>query len=240
MSTKPELRRAAIAYFLRKTFIFGRLSEEDLLRVASYAVIKSLPKGECLFRKNDPVHGFYVVRRGIINVHRVAADGREQVIHLFRTGESFAEAALVSEQGYPADARAAIASEVILIPKDKFWEHLRGQSDMAWRMLASLSAHLHTLVSSMENLKLKDAETRLLHWMLRRCPLPLNSTSTTIEIGMTKAMLAGELGTRQETLSRIFARLRDAGQIRVQGQNLVIRNPEKLNRQFERSFGGAD
>lgn len=238
-SSSSDLRSAAVIYSLRRAFIFEGLPESDVAQVARYAHLKPLAKGEYLFRENDPVHGFYVVRRGVINVHRVSVDGREQVIHLFRPGESLGEAALATERGYPADARAAVASEVIVIPKKEFLEHQRECNDMAWRMLASLSKHLHTLVSTLESFKLKDAETRFLHWVLRRCPQPPNSQSFPIDIGMSKAVLAGELGARQETLSRIFARLRDAGQIEIHGQRLVICNPAELQQQFERSLGGA-
>jgi len=238
MSASPELRRAGLVYSLRKTSIFEGLPEEDVTRVASYATARTLAKGEYLFRENEPSAGFYVVRRGIINVHRVSADGREQVIHLFRAGESLAEAAMVSDRGYPADARAAVASEIILIPRKEFLDHQRERSDFAWRMLASLSAHLRTLVSSLESLRLEKAETRFLHWVLRRCPQPLDAVSVTIEIGMSKAVLAGELGTRQETLSRIFARLRDACQIEIHGQRISVRNPAELQREFERSLDG--
>lgn len=239
MSASPELRRAGLVYALRKTSIFEGLPEEDLIRVASYTAAKTLAKGEYLFRENDPATGFYVVRRGIINVHRVSADGREQVIHLFRAGESLAEAALVSDRGYPADARAAVASEILTISRKEFLDHQRVRSDFAWRMLASLTVHLRTLVSSLENLKLKDAETRLLHWLLRRCPTPVGSVSVSIEIGMSKAMLAAELGTRQETLSRIFARLRDSNEIEICGRKLVARDPSALQRRFESNLAGA-
>lgn len=237
-SGPPDSRNAGIIYSLRKTSIFDGLPPEDLAQVAGYASLRSLAKGEYLFRQNDPARGFYVVRRGILNVHRVSANGREQVIHLFRAGESLAEAALAGDRGYPADARAVVASEVIFIPRKEFFEHQRQRNDLAWRMLASLSIHLRSLVSSLENLKLKDAETRFLHWVLRRCPQPINSTSVRIDIGMSKAVLAGELGTRQETLSRIFAKFRDTGQIEIRGQRLLIRDPAELQREFENAMGG--
>jgi len=41
-----------------------------------------------------------------VNVYRVNTAGKEQVIHVFRAGDSFAEVALAVPTGYPADARA--------------------------------------------------------------------------------------------------------------------------------------
>ena len=62
--------------------------------------------------------GFYIVQRGSVNVHRVNATGKEQIIHIFRTGDSFAEVTLASEKGYPADARALEATQLLLVQKD--------------------------------------------------------------------------------------------------------------------------
>lgn len=132
---RSDLRLAAIVHSLRETSLFSGLPEEDLLRIAGYSRLRPLRKDEYLFRENDPATGFFVIRRGIINVHRTAADGREQVIHLFRPGESLAELALIGTKGYPADARAVASSEVILIPTREFMDHQRHRTDLAWRMV---------------------------------------------------------------------------------------------------------
>jgi len=238
MNPRDSLRLAPLAYSLRSASIFTGLPEEDLARIASCAVVRTLEKGEYLFHEGDPALGFYVVRKGIVNVHRVASDGREQVIHLFRPGESLAEAAVVSEKGYPADARAVEESEVILIPKREFLEYLHTDSRLALRMLASMSQHLRVLVASIENLKLKDAETRLLHWLLRRCPQPRTQEPVTIELGVTKTVLASELTTRQETLSRLFARLRDQKYLVIRQRTVVVTNPARLQQLFEANLSG--
>jgi len=91
---RSNLRVAAIANWLRKTSIFSGLPEDDVQQIAGYCRLRTLRKDEYLFRENDPASGFFVVQRGIINVHSTAADGREQVTHLFRPGESLAELAL--------------------------------------------------------------------------------------------------------------------------------------------------
>jgi CRP/FNR family transcriptional regulator len=78
----------------------------------------------------------------------VSAGGREQVIHVFRAGESFAEATLATERGYPADARAIEASQVLIVQKAGFLALLRRQPELAIRMLGSMSVHLRVLIGS--------------------------------------------------------------------------------------------
>jgi len=240
MSSPHEtLRNTAIIFSLRRTPVFAGLPDDDLAMIADLSLLKSFRKGEYLFRQREPAHGFYIVRRGIINIHRVAADGREQVIHLFRPGESFAENSLVSDTGYLTDARSVAESEVILVPKWEFLQILRQRADIGLRILASMSQHMRGLITSLESVTLKDSETRLMNWIIRRCPHPLTNKPTDVAIGMTKTMLSSELGTRQETLSRTLAKLRESGLISVRGRTIKITDPLKFQDAFREHLTGA-
>ena len=100
-----ELKLIAVVNTLRSCQLFTGLPPADLENIAAVSIVKSLEKDDYLFHEGDPAHGFYVVQRGAVNVHRVNAAGKEQIIHVFRAGDSFAEVALASSTGYPADAR---------------------------------------------------------------------------------------------------------------------------------------
>jgi CRP-like cAMP-binding protein len=97
-----DLKQAAILNTLRHCRLFAGLPPVDLGAIANITLVKSLDKGEYLFREQEPAHGFYIVQKGAINIHRVNSVGKEQVIHIFRAGESFAEATLATMSGYPA------------------------------------------------------------------------------------------------------------------------------------------
>src|ERR1017187_3667535 len=107
-----ELKQIAIINSLRGCQLFVGLPQTDLENIAAVTLVKSLEKEEYLFHAGDPAHGFYVVQRGAVNVHRVNAAGKEQIIHIFRAGDSFAEVALASTTGYPADARSIEPTQV--------------------------------------------------------------------------------------------------------------------------------
>jgi CRP-like cAMP-binding protein len=198
-------KQAALVNTLRSCQLFQGLALADLQAIAALAVIKPLSKGDYLFRQGDPSQGFYIVQSGSINVHRVNAVGKEQVIHVFRAGESFAEGTLATDAGYPADARAVESSQVLLVQKPGFLALLRRQPELALRMLGSMSAHL-----------------------LKRCPDPAATRPARIELTMAKRVLAAEMGTVSETLSRTFARLRDEGLITVKGRTITIVSPADL------------
>src|SRR5689334_16322058 len=132
MSVAPaEFKKIAVINTLRTCQLFVGLPPADLENIADVALVKALEKGEYLFHEGDPARGFYVVQRGAVNVHRVNAAGKEHIIHVFRTGDSFAEVALASSTGYPADARAIEPTQLLLIQKEGILALLKRQPELA-------------------------------------------------------------------------------------------------------------
>lgn len=238
MSTaSAEFKKIGIINSLRSCQLFVGLSNTDLENIADVAVAKSLEKGEYLFHEGGPARGFYVVQRGAVNVHRVNAAGKEQIIHIFRNGDSFAEVALASTTGYPADARAIEPTQVLLIQKEGILELLKHQPELALRMLGSMSSHLRVLVGQLEDLTLKDVETRLANWLVKRCPNPQSEQPVSVELAMTKRVLAAELGTISETFSRTLASFRERKLISVKGKTITILSPLALNNLLRKNLG---
>ena len=232
-----ELKQIGLVNTLRSCQLFTGLPLPDLENIAAVTVLKSLAKDEYLFHEGGPAHGFYIVQRGAINVHRVSAVGKEQVIHVFRAGESFAEAALAIEKGYPADARAIESTQVLLVQKAGFLALLKRQPELALRMLGSMSSHLRVLVGQLEDLTLKDVETRLANWLIKRCPNAQGTQPVRIELTMTKRVLAAELGTVSETFSRTLAKFRAQQLLTVKGKVVTIISPAKLHALLRRNLG---
>lgn len=232
-----EFKTIALVNTLRSCQLFTGLPVADLEQIAAVTVLKSLDKGEYLFHEGDPALGFYVVQRGAVNVHRVNAAGKEQIIHVFRTGDSFAEIALASPTGYPADARVLEPTQVLLVQKDGFLALLKRQPELALRMLGSMSSHLRVLVGQLEDLTLKDVETRLANWLVKRCPNRQADKPVQIELRMTKRVLAAELGTVSETFSRTLAKFREQKLVAVKGRMVTVLSPKRLAELLRRNLG---
>jgi CRP/FNR family transcriptional regulator len=223
-NTVAEFKQAVLVNTLRSCQLFTGLSPENLHQIAAITVAKPVAKGVYLFHEGDPSLGFYIVQSGAINLHRVNGAGKEQVIHVFRAGESFAEGTLASDNGYPVDARAVESS-------------LKRQPELALRMLGSMSAHLRILVAQLEDLTLKDVETRLSNWLVKRCPNPTSDKPLKIDLPMTKRLLAAELGTVSETFSRTLAKFREQGFIEVNGKAITVLSPARLHALLRKNLG---
>lgn len=229
----PSARQAAVAATLAGSPIFSASATDELEQIAAVCRSIRLARNDYLFRENEPAAGFFIVQSGAISVQRMGPGGKEMVIHVFRSPDSFAEAALAADVGYPADARAIEPSCVLLVPRQDFLNIVRRKPEMALRMLASLSMHLRVLVSRLDDLQLKDVETRLLFWIAARLR-EAGPTAKAIQIRGTKRSLALELGATSETLSRTFASLREQSLIRVVGTRIDIPNRAQLEATLNR------
>jgi CRP/FNR family transcriptional regulator, dissimilatory nitrate respiration regulator len=234
---RSHFRQLVAENTLRGCQLFIGLPASDIAAIAALVIPKHLNKSDYLFREGDRSEGFYVVQQGAINVHRVGAGGKEQVIHVFRPIESFAEAALATEGGYPADARAMESSTVLLVPKRDFLELLRKRPELSLRMLASMSQHLRVIIGLLDDLTLKDIETRLANWLLKQCPRPMGNGAVEIKLDRTKRLLAAEMGITSETLSRTLAKFRDQKLLHVSGKSIVIMQPRKLDAVLRKNLG---
>ena len=233
-STKAIFRETVIAQGLRASHLFSDLSSDELKDVANTCVLKSLEKGQSLFREGDCAEGFYIMLKGAVNVHRITPDGKEQIICIFRVPDSFAEVTLTTVEVYPANAIALEASQVILVKKKDFSNLIARRPSLSLQMLSSMSFHLKHLVNLIEDLKFKHIEARLAHWLTRNCSEgDYGPDPYIVQLDTSKRVLASQLGVTAETLSRTFARFRDEGLISVDGRNITILNCPKLRNYLE-------
>ncbi len=231
-----ELRQAAIVGTLRSCQLFSGMPDAELATVAGFALLRNIDKNAYLFHEGQQAEGFYVVQKGAINVHRVSAAGREQVIYVFRPGESFAEASLANATGYPANARSIESSTVVVIPKKPILELIRRRPELGLRMLGSMSQHLRVLVGLVEDFTLKDVETRLVNWLLGHVKEGTQGEAV-FQMAEKKRVLAAQLATSSETLSRTLAKLRKQRLVEVKEMTIHIVDVELLRGHFRRLLG---
>lgn len=221
-------RQIAISASLRQSRMFATLSPGDLAAVAEGCSLRSLQKGEALFHEGEKAEGFYVMQTGSVSIFRLTADGREQIICVFRPPESFAEVTLATVESYPANAVALEPSQVIVVNKNRFRDLIRRQSELSLHMLGSMSIHLKHLVQSLQDIKGRQFEHRLADWLMHQTPGGAVGCPVAFELPVTKKVLAGQLGVTSETLSRTLARFRAEGLIIVEGSQVQIVNSAGL------------
>jgi len=210
---------------LQNCFLCRELNEEELRALADIVSIRRTDKGETLFWEGDPASGFYILLSGSVRIYKTSPEGKEYTIHQIRPGQMFAEAAIFSGKHYPANCTALADSEVAFFPKDRFLGLIKKSPDISLKMIAGLSAFVREFNQKVEDLSLREVSARLARHLLAESK---RTQKDTIRLETTKAELANALGTISETLSRNLKKLSDLLTIRVDGTEITILDPARL------------
>ena len=194
---------------IRRCPLFGDLDAENVNRLLRHATTVEHGRGETLFTQGDPATHFFVIFEGWVKVYRLTRAGKEAVVGVFSKGQSFAEAAAFLQGAYPASAETVAECRLLRIPTGKLVAWVQDSPEIGLAMLASTSRHLHALVQQIEQLKARTGTQRVAEFLADLCPV--DDGACTIGLPYDKALIAGRLGMKPESLSRAFARLRAVG-----------------------------
>lgn len=194
---------------VRSTPLFGAMPQELAQSIIGNQAVRSYAKGFTLFQQGEPANSCYVVLDGWVKLFRLTPDGHEAVVAVFRRGETFAEAAIFLGARYPVSAEVVTPSRLLRIDGEMLRRRIREQPDLALSMLASASHHLKGLVEQIEQIKVLSAPQRVADFLIRLCSV--RDGGCNIELPYEKALIAGRLGMKPESLSRALAKLRPLG-----------------------------
>lgn len=228
-SEKLPTTELAIPALLAQLPLFSALAPEQIARVVAAVREKQLAKGEMLFQKGDPAHGFFVVVSGQIKLALPSAQGNEKVVEIVGARQSFGEAVMFMDRPFPVFAEALVDTQLLHIGKDVVFQLIDSDASFSRRLLAGLSMRLHSLIADVETYSLRSSAQRLIGYLLQHSPHE-DDTVNRVEIKLptTKHILASRLNLTPETLSRILHDLADTGLIEVHGRLIIVPDLRRL------------
>ena len=208
------------------SLLFKGLPENQLKEIEQIAINKHFNKGEVIFSEGDDGIGFFLVASGQIKIFKVSSEGKEQILHIFGSGEPFGEVPVFSGQQFPASAEAITETRLLFFSRTAFVNLISYNPSLALNMLAVLSLRLRQFTVQIENLSLKEVPGRLAAYLIYVADEQGGEDSITLDI--SKGQLASLLGTIPETLSRIFTRMSNQNLIEVKDRTIRLLDREKL------------
>jgi CRP-like cAMP-binding protein len=131
------------------------------------------------------------------------------VVGVFTKGSSIGEAVALRSDVYPVAAEAVTDCKLIRIEADTVLNLIRQSPEIAISILSATVLHLQSLVAQVEQLKARTGAQRVAEFLLELAPR--GDGACEVVLPYDKALIAGRLGLKPESLSRAFAKLRDHG-----------------------------
>ena len=223
---------------LRRCGLFGAADDDAIETLVRVLRVRRFRRGETIFHQGDPGDALFVVDRGSVKVVLPSDEGAEPaIVAILGPGEFFGELAILDGAPHSATIVAVEPTETLVLHRDAFLSLIDSDAGLRRALLASLATEIRRLTGHVEDLHFLDLPGRLASRILR---LAESSSSTTdggtirIAWPYTQSELAGMIGGSRQSVNRLLADLSDQGLVRLEREQLVILDADRLARSVDR------
>ena len=112
------------ATLIGQTFVFSRLSPEELARLAPAFSVGRFEPGETVVRQGDPIHAWHVVESGRARVTDQSTAGPSATL-LLGPGDTFGDRGLIAQEKWTSSIRADTPLTVLTMTRAAFERFVR-------------------------------------------------------------------------------------------------------------------
>ncbi|MHB8879640.1 MAG: Crp/Fnr family transcriptional regulator [Myxococcaceae bacterium] len=189
---------------------------------------KEIPRGTTLFHEGEPGKEMFVLQSGKISISKKVRDV-EKVLAVLGPGEFFGEMAIISNKPRNATATVAEDAKLLVIDPKTFEGMIRGNSEIAVRMIKKLAERLSEADAQIENLLLSDPSSRVIHQIVQICQARGRPMEEGIEIDFPVRDLPREIGVGEPAIRFMLDKLERAGLVDRSGDRLMVHDTARLH-----------
>jgi CRP-like cAMP-binding protein len=195
---------------------------------------RSFATGTVLFREGEPGNEMYVIQSGRVQLTwRIQQE--ERILAVLPPGEFFGEMAIVN--GRPRSATATVIEDAKLLVLDSrtFEAMIRGNSEIAVRLIRKLAARLEQANKQVEILLLRDTNHRVVHLLRQLAETIGEPDAAGRRVDITQSEIADRAGLSDREVGQVVARLCEAKLVTpvVGGRGLVVAEGGRLQEFLE-------
>ena len=189
---------------------------------------KEFPKSTVLFREGESGKEMYVLQSGRVVITKKVRD-QQKTLAVLGAGEFFGEMALISNKPRNATATVAEAARLLVIDPKTFEGMIRGNSEIAVRMIKKLAERLADADAQIETLLLADPGSRVVHYPLTACQTRGRAAEEGVEIDLQARELPGLTGVGEPGVQSMLERLERLALVERNGDRLTVRDTARLD-----------
>lgn len=193
---------------------------------------KEFPKGTVLFKEGDPGKEMYVVQSGKVNITKTVRD-TEKILATLGAGEFFGEMSILNNKPRSAGAVMAEDGKLLVIDPRTFEAMIRGNVEIAVRLIKKLSDRLQDADEQIENLLLRDPNSRVVHHLLQLALKRGKDVPQGKLVSVNLAELNGRMGLLLEEVQEAINRTAKARIIAVVPEGVVVPDTNKMQKYLE-------
>lgn len=209
----------------KKVPIFSFLSDEELSKIVDMTGHKSYKKGDVLCGEGEKSDTLFIINEGGVKLTKLTKDGKEQIVHIYTSGDFFGELSLFnSNETYNFDVYAISDLKICTLTKKHMDEILISNPTIALKLLEVITKRLTQTENLAQNLATKDAEIRIAYILLEFAEKYGVHVAEGLQVNLpiNREEMANYAGVTRETISRKLTIFEELGIIELKGTKVII------------------
>lgn len=217
---------------IRHLDFFKGLDAAALDEIAARAKPARIPRGEALFRQDEPSRAIFMVLSGRLKATQITPEGRQVVVRLAGPGDLVGHVAVFTETPYPATPVAAVESVALMWRPSVFIELMARYPLLSLAVVRNMGKFIEEAHTRLRESSTERVERRIAHLVLRLTRQAGHSIDGGVEISfpITRQDIALMMGATLHTVSRVLSAWEQDGIVDGGRQHLVLRDPQALAR----------
>jgi CRP/FNR family transcriptional regulator len=180
---------------------------------------KRVPTGTRMYAEGDACSAIAFVLSGEIRVFKIGQTGREITLYEIGPGETciLNASCILSDTSYPAHAAALSDVALFLVPSDAFRRMVDQYVELRDFVFLLLSRRLSGVMELVEEVAFGRMDERLQEYLVEK--------SENNRLEATHQMIASDLGTSREVVSRLLKELERKGRVRLSRNEIALLKP---------------
>jgi len=212
-----------------KNKLFCGINTSDREYLSQHKKSNLFQGGQVIFEKGSQPNGLYCIYKGCVKLTKLGADGKEQIVRLYRKGEVLGYKSLLRDTAYDDTATAIEDSEICHISKNAFMDRLRKNNHLAYNVIQLLSDNLKESEDKLISVTQKSVKERVAQaLLLLTTRFGLEEDNATIPVVLTRREIGEIACITTETTIRALSELKKDKILELNQKKIKIIDMERL------------
>ncbi len=193
---------------------------------------KELPTGTVIFREGETGREMYVLQSGKVDITKKIRD-TEKTLATLNPGDFFGEMSILNNKPRSANAVVSENAKLLIVEPKMFESMIRNNVEIAIRIIKMLAKRLQDADDQIENLMLKDANSRVVHTLANLAESQGTAVEGGIKVSATPSDIAARTGLTEAQVKDVVEKIVKQGLAKVLADGIIIEDVEKLRKYLE-------
>lgn len=208
--------------YLRQTDLFRDLSGAEMQEIDRMTAMTTCRRGKVFYTPGETGEVLFILKKGRVNVYRIAPDGKKLVTATVEAGTVFGEMSLIGQGMHDSFAEAADECTLCVMSRADVEYLLTTKPALALRVVEIMAGRLREAEARLESVAFRSVPARIAATLVQ-----LSHDGRQIN-GVSHQELADMVGTYRETVTRVLNDFQAEGLIELGRMRIRLLDPDRL------------